>query len=116
MIPFFKVKVEQKVKFTQLAITLHLIVIETSNLVHILVYEKLHQYDFDLDKIAQGQNFRNISINPFGSIGRTGTSKAKVEVRDICLNISFLTSFSNFFLLLYEKKFKVFSLKKKKVF
>ena len=37
------VKVEQKVKFTLFAITLHLIVTETSNLVHILVYEKLHQ-------------------------------------------------------------------------
>ena len=32
-----------------------------------------------------------IIINPFASIGRTGTSKAKVKVRDICLNISFLT-------------------------
>ena len=30
-------------------------------------------------------------INPFASIGRTGTSKGKVKVRDICLNISFLT-------------------------
>ena len=38
-----KVKVEQNVKFTSLAITLHLIVIETSNLVHILLYENWHQ-------------------------------------------------------------------------
>ena len=38
-----KVKVEQKVKFTLLAITLHLIVTETLNLVHVLVYEKPHQ-------------------------------------------------------------------------
>ena len=30
-------------------------------------------------------------FNPFVSIGRTGTSKCKVKVRDICLNISFLT-------------------------
>ena len=36
-------KVKVKVKFTELAITSHLIVIETSNLVHISVYEKLHQ-------------------------------------------------------------------------
>ena len=41
--PKVKVKIEQKVKFTELAITSHLIVTETSNLVHILVYEKLHQ-------------------------------------------------------------------------
>ena len=34
-----KVKVEQKVKFTWLAITPHLIVTETSNLVHILVWK-----------------------------------------------------------------------------
>ena len=38
-----KVKVEQKVKLTRLAITLHLIVTETLNLVHVLVYEKPHQ-------------------------------------------------------------------------
>ena len=38
-----KVKVEQKVKFTWLAVTSHQIVTETSNLVHILVYEKVHQ-------------------------------------------------------------------------
>ena len=38
-----KVKVKQKVKFTSLAITSHLIVTETSNLVHILVYENPHQ-------------------------------------------------------------------------
>ena len=38
-----KVKVEQKVKFTWLAITSHLIVLETSNLVHVLVYENPHQ-------------------------------------------------------------------------
>ena len=38
-----QVKVEQKIKFTYLAITWHLIVTETSNLVHILVYENLHQ-------------------------------------------------------------------------
>ena len=44
-----KVKVEQKVKFTYIAITFHLIVTETSNLVHILAYEKLHQTDLDLD-------------------------------------------------------------------
>ena len=31
------------------------------------------------------------SLNPFASIGHTGTSKSKVKVRDICLNISFLT-------------------------
>ena len=29
------------------------------------------------------------NLNPFASIGRTGTSK--VKVKDICLNISFLT-------------------------
>ena len=52
-----------------------------------------------------------IHINPFAYIGRTGTSKAKVEVRDICLNISFLAWFK-FFSLLYEKKFKVSSKKK----
>ena len=38
-----KVLVDQKVKFAYLAITSHLIVTETSNLVHILVYEKPHQ-------------------------------------------------------------------------
>ena len=38
-----KVKVKQKVKFTSLAITSHLIVIQISNLVHTLVYEKQHQ-------------------------------------------------------------------------
>ena len=32
-----------------------------------------------------------MTINPFASIGRTGTSKGKVKVRDTCLNISFLT-------------------------
>ena len=32
-----------------------------------------------------------ITLNPFASIGHTGTSKVKVKVRDICLNISFLT-------------------------
>ena len=31
------------------------------------------------------------TINPFASIARTGMSKGKVKVRDICLNISFLT-------------------------
>ena len=35
--------VDQKVKFAYLAITSDLIVTETSNLVHILVYEKPHQ-------------------------------------------------------------------------
>ena len=30
-------------------------------------------------------------FNPFVSIGRYLTSKGKVKVRDICLNISFLT-------------------------
>ena len=35
--------------------------------------------------------FRFTSINPFASIVRTSTSKGKVKVRDICLNISFLT-------------------------
>ena len=30
-------------------------------------------------------------LNPVMSIGRTGTSKGKAKVRDICLNISFLT-------------------------
>ena len=64
-----KVKVKQKVKFTSLTITLHLIVTETSNLVHILVYEKPHQiwprpltFDLDLEKSAQGQYVWNISI------------------------------------------------------
>ena len=38
-----KVKAEQKVKFTLLAITLHLIVTETLNLVQVLFYEKPHQ-------------------------------------------------------------------------
>ena len=38
-----KVKVKQKVKFAYLAINLNLIVTESSNLVHILVYEKPHQ-------------------------------------------------------------------------
>ena len=32
-----------------------------------------------------------VTFNPFVSIGRTGSSKGKVKVRDICLNISFLT-------------------------
>ena len=38
-------------------------------------------------------------LNPLASIGRTGTSKGKVKVkvRDICLNISFLTWFFSFF-------------------
>ena len=31
------------------------------------------------------------NFNPFASIERTGTSKGKVKVRVICLNISFLT-------------------------
>ena len=31
------------------------------------------------------------TINPFASIGRTAMSKGKIKVRDICLNISFLT-------------------------
>ena len=31
------------------------------------------------------------SINPFASIGRTGTSNGKVKVMVICLNISFKT-------------------------
>ena len=30
-------------------------------------------------------------LNPFASIGCTGTYKGKVKVRDICLNIAFLT-------------------------
>ena len=29
----------------------------------------------------------HLFINPFASIGRTGTSKGKAKVRDICLNI-----------------------------
>ena len=49
--------VDQKVKFDQLAITSDLLVTETSNLVHILVYEKPHNYDLDLEKFTQVQNF-----------------------------------------------------------
>ena len=30
-------------------------------------------------------------LNPFASIGRTGTSYGKVKVMVICLNISFMT-------------------------
>ena len=36
-------------------------------------------------------------VKTFASIGRTGTSKGKVEVRAICLNISFMTGFFQFF-------------------
>ena len=32
-----------------------------------------------------------VKVNPFASFGRTDTSKGKVKVKDICLNISFLT-------------------------
>ena len=46
----------------------------------------------------------NSFLNPFASIGRSGTFKAKVEVRDICLNISFLTFHFPVFSFLYEKK------------
>ena len=41
--------------------------------------------------------------------GLTGTSKAKVEVGDICLNISFDLIFQFFYS--YETEFKVFSKK-----
>ena len=58
-------------------------------------------------------NYSKMLHNPFASIGRTGTSKAKVEVRDIWLNISFLTSFSSFFHSYMKKSSK--SLLKKKV-
>ena len=51
-------------------------------------------------------------VNPFASIGRTGASKGKVKVRDICLNISFLTDFSSFFTHMWKKVQS--SLKKKK--
>ena len=54
------------------------------------------------------------SLKPFTSIGHIDTSKVKVKVRDICLNISFVTSFFSFFThTVHEKKFKVFSKKKK---
>ena len=46
----------------------------------------------------------NPLINPFAFTGRTGTSKGKVKVRDICLNISFLTWIFHSYM---KKKFKV---------
>ena len=52
-----------------------------------------------------------VVFNPFASIGRTGTSNAKVRVMVICLNISFMTSLTSFFTPI-GKKFKVFSKKK----
>ena len=38
----YKIKVEQKVKFAKSAINSYLIVTETLNLIHVLVYEKPH--------------------------------------------------------------------------
>ena len=43
------------------------------------------------------QEFDAVLFNPFASIGRTGTSKGKVKVMVICLNISFMTCFTSFF-------------------
>ena len=50
-------------------------------------------------------------INPYASIGRTGTSEVKVEVRDVCLESWYRLDFP-VFSLQYEKKFKVFSKKR----
>ena len=54
----------------------------------------------------------SIRPNPFASIGRTGKSKGKVEVRDICLNISFLTSFLSFFTPIWKKVQSLLFIKK----
>ena len=51
--------------------------------------------------------------NPFASIGCTGTSKGKVKVRDICLNISFLTWFFSFFTHIWKKVQSLLSKKKR---
>ena len=51
-------------------------------------------------------------FNPFAFIGRYLTSKGKVKVRDIYLNISFLTGFFSFFHS-YMKKSSKSSLKKR---
>ena len=58
---------------------------------------------------------RHVLISPFASIGRTGMSKGKVRVRDICLNTvsDFLLDFSVFSLIAYMKKSSKSSLKKK---
>ena len=53
------------------------------------------------------------SLNPFASIGLTGTSKDKVKVSDNCLNNSFLTWFFSFYTLIWKKSLS--SLKKRSI-
>ena len=64
--------------------------------------------------MTYGTSYGAERVHPFASIGRTGTSEAKVEVRDICLNISFMTSFSSFFTHIWKKVQSLLSKKKKK--
>ena len=76
--------------------------------------------DIGLEKFMQNLKTSKVILcyiqafffNPFASIGRTGTSKGKVKVMVICLNISFMTSFTSFFHS-YMKKSSKSSLKKK---
>ena len=56
--------------------------------------------------------FFPLLLNPFATTGSTGTSKSKVKVMVICLNISFMTIYQFFHS--YMKKSSKSLLKKKK--
>ena len=81
---------------------------------------RILKINFNSSKCGNLKNIKNKlyfkcrcgNLNPFASIGRTGTSKGKVKVMVICLNISFMTWFTSFFHS-YMKKSSKSSLKKR---
>ena len=53
--------------------------------------EDVQELQADLEKVYEWAITNNKEFNPFAPIGRYLTSKGKVKVKVICLNISFLT-------------------------